>query len=550
MQRTCRMTGQSFEPSFEEMAMRRKFGIEEEPDLHPVFRFMLLGAFWQHWNLYKRTCGKTGKPIISVYPEDCPYPVWHKDEWVKHGDPPGADVDLRKPFFPQMWGVFTRSPIAHNIGVGNENCEYTDDLWYSRNCYLCHSGAHCEDLRYCYRNIKTRDSQFCVFTFDCERCTDLINSHSCFQVLHSFHCWQCTDSAFLYDCRNCTRCMFSSNLRNKQYCFENEQLTKDDFERKVAEWDVRSRTAYDRARQAFQGMMRERAWHRALFIDRSEKSTGNYLDQCKNCQNCYFTTDGMEDCVNVFRASNARDCLDCVSPFGKTELAYLTACPQDQCYDVKCCNDVIQCKWTEYSAHCFQCEHCFGCCGLVGKKYCILNKQYSPEDYEDQKGKIVSAMKTSGEYGQFFPGSFAATPYEETLAGFYWPLSREQGETLGFRMGSGEAKRTPDALDPSMLPDRSDETDMALTKKVFWDDVAKRPFQIQQADIEFSRSLGVPLPSTYYARRLQENFHMIPCSGTLRETACGKCKKKTQTSWPEEYDGRILCEECYLKEVY
>lgn len=550
MQKTCRITGQTFETTAEEMAMRRKLGVEGEPDLHPVFRFMLLGAFWQHWNLYKRSCGKTGKPIISVYPEDCPYPVWHKDEWVAHADPPGGDFDSGRPVFPQLWEIFTHSPIAHNMGVGNENCEYTDDWWYSKNCYLCHSGYKCEDLRYCYRTIDTRDSQFCVFTFDSERCVDVLNSHGCFRVLFSFNCWQCSDSAFLYDCRNCTSCMFCCNLRNKQYCFGNEQLSKKEYERKIADWDCRSHAVYESGKSAFRQMMRERAWHRSIFIDRSEQSTGNYLDECKNCTNCYFLSSGMENCVNVLRAGEATDCLDCIGPAFKTALVYWTTNPQDQCYDVRYCYNVIQCRWSEYCAHCFRCEHCFGCCGLVGKKYHILNKPYSPDAYEQEKKRIVAAMKESGEYGQFFPGYFAATPYEETISGFYWPLDLKQSETFGFRTRQRAAVRPEGTLDPSGIPDRSDEPESSMTKNIFWDAQAQRPFQLQETDIAFARDAGVPLSRTYYARRIQENFRLIPFNGTTRLTACPHCATETPTSWPEEYDGRILCEACYLKEVY
>lgn len=117
-------------------------------------------------------------------------------------------------------------------------------------------------------------------------------------------------------------------------------------------------------------------------------------------------------------------------------------------------------------------------------------------------------------------------------------------------MGKREAVRPPGALDPSAIPDGSDRADNTLTKKTFWDDAARRPFQTPVADIAFVQSLGVPLLSTYYARRLQENFRLMPWNGTLRQVTCGRCDKQTLTSWPEKYDGRILCEQCYLREVY
>ena len=550
MQKTCPMTGQTFEPTVREMEMRKKLGIDGEPTLHPVFRFMLLGAFWQHWNLHKRICDKTGKSIISVFPENCPYPVWQRDEWIKHADPPGTVFDAAKPFFTQLWELFRHSPIPHNLGAGNENCEYTDDWWYCKNCYLCHSGVECQDLRYCYRTIRVRNCQYCVFSFDSDQCVDLINCHICNHVLYAYDSWQCHDSAFLYDCRNCSNCLFSCNLRNKSYCIGNSQLTKEEYEKQLQAWDFRSREIYEHGKAEFMTMLKQRAWHRALFIDRSENANGNYLDECKHCEDSFFLSHRMQDCVNVWRGGEGcRDCLDAVSPYS-SELVFNTALPQDHSYDIRCCYDMIQCKWMEYCAHCFQCEHCFGCCGLVGKKYHIFNISYSPEEYEKRKATIIAHLKNSGEYGNFFPGSFAASPYEESLSGFYWALTQQQAQRYGFWLRNEQLKRASDALDASEIPDRSDGAAADIAQKVFWDTVEHRPFQISDADVAFARDLGVPLPYTYYMRRLQENFRLIPFSGILRKTTCGKCSKQTETGWSQDFDGRILCEECYLKEVY
>jgi hypothetical protein len=44
----------------------------------------------------------------------------------------------------------------------------------------------------------------------------------------------------------------------------------------------------------------------------------------------------------------------------------------------------------------------FGCIGLRGKEYCILNKQYTKEEYETLVPKIIEKMKADGEWGEFF----------------------------------------------------------------------------------------------------------------------------------------------------
>ena len=83
-----------------------------------------------------------------MFSEECPYPVWHKDEWMENANPESAIYDKNKDFWGQVWEVFKNSPIAHNVGVWNENSEYNDDCWYSKNCYLCHSLLKCEDSSY------------------------------------------------------------------------------------------------------------------------------------------------------------------------------------------------------------------------------------------------------------------------------------------------------------------------------------------------------------------------------------------------------------------
>ncbi|MFC1748814.1 hypothetical protein ACFL2V_08400, partial [Pseudomonadota bacterium] len=530
------------------MVLREKLGVEGEPAYSPAYKFMQLGAFWQHWNLYKRNCGKTGKEIVSVFGPDCPYPVWHKEEWIKHADPPGADFDESKDVFPQMWEFFKESPIAHNVGAGNENCEYTEDWWYCRNCYLCHSGVDNEDLRYCYRLLYCKDCQYSVYGEKIELCLDAIYSVNCFKCKYILNCRQCSDSSFLYDCRNCSDCMFCWNLRNKKYCFMNEQLSKEEYEKKITEWDLSSRETYEKGKDLFKKNVLEKAFHRAVYIDRSENCTGDHIDEAKNCTNCYFITTGSEDCINCTRhGANVKDALDNLGFAIETERGYYNALVQAHCYDVKYSYNLITCKFAEYSAHCFQCENIFGCCGLSGKKYYIFNKPYSKEDYEALRAKIIAKMKETEEYGEFFPGYFAANTYEESWSNFYWPLSNEEKGEYGFRSAEQRKQEKPlNFLDSSEVPDNSSDTDESLTQNKFWDSEAGKPFQIFEADIKFAKKIQGPLPNSFYSRRIQENFRWLPFNGKTRTTSCAKCSAEIETGWPTQYDGRILCEKDYL----
>lgn len=74
-------------------------------------------------------------------------------------------------------------------------------------------------------------------------------------------------------------------------------------------------------------------------------------------------------------------------------------------------------------------ENCFGCVGLKDKKeYCILNKQYSKQEYEELFPKIIKHMQSTGEWGEFLDPTLSLHGYNETLAQEYFPLSEQEAQ--------------------------------------------------------------------------------------------------------------------------
>lgn len=334
MQSRCRISGFDFDVSVRETEMRRSFGFETLPDVAPFLRIRHLGAFWPHWALHKRKCDKTGRDIVSVFRPDCPYPVWHKDEWYKSALPPSAKIDFEQTFFAQAEKLFKQCPIPHNSGIGNENCEFTDDWWFSRNCYLCHSGVRCEENRYCYRMIGSRECLYCTFCFECEYCFDATNSEKCYRCVYGLYLKNCQETAFCYDCRNCHDCMFCFNLRNKQYCIGNKQLSREDYEQQKKQFDYSTVAGYAHCQELFRKMMREIAWHRSVYLDFVENSTGNYALRLKNVTHTFFGADG-EDGLNITRFGWAKTALDSIN-LQDAERIFYTAGAQVKTYDVAC----------------------------------------------------------------------------------------------------------------------------------------------------------------------------------------------------------------------
>jgi hypothetical protein len=205
---------------------------------------------------------------------------------------------------------------------------------------------------------------------------------------------------------------------------------------------------------------------------------------------------------------------------------------------------------TDYSAYSAQLENCFGCCGLVRWKNCVMNTSYSTQEYATLRQKIIDHMKSTWEWWQFFPGSFAPNPYDESFSSFYFPLSESEQQSLWYFFLPNSEKNNVSYLNTEELPTTARETTETTTKQTYWDNVAKKPFQILSQDVNLCRELEVCLPYTHYMRRIQENFRRMPYNGTLRSTTCAKTWNEILTSWPAKYDGRIVCEEEYLKIVW
>lgn len=547
MKAICSISGWEFEISEREIALRNALGIDVLPDLMPHLRIRHIGAFWPHWSLHKRMCDKTGRDIISVFRPECPYPVWHKDEWYKSAEPPQAPIDFDQTFFSQAERLFKKCPIPHNSGTGNENCEYTDDWWFGRNCYLCHCGVKNEDNRYCYRLIGCKNSLYCVFSFECEWCFDVINSEKCFQCIYGFYLKNCRDTAFCYDCRNCQDCLFCFNLRNKQYCIGNKQLSREEYEIQKQQFPYDTQIGYQRCKDLFWKMLREIAWHKSNYLDFTENCSGNYLLRLKNMSHTFFGADG-EDWINVTRFWWAKTATDSINLQDAERIIYSSGA-QVKCYDIGFSFMLDNTRFARYSAYSSKCENVFGCCGLLGWKNAILNTPYAQAEYEMLRNKLIGHMKSTGEWGHFFPGSFAPNPYDEGWGSFYFPLSLAEQKQWDYFSLPVTEQHDVKYHHSDDIPSAWEATETS-TLLTYWDESAHKPFQILPQDINFCRKIGVPLPQSHYMRRLQENFAWMPYNGVLRKTKCAQSWVDIETSWSAEYDGRILSEAEYLKKVW
>jgi hypothetical protein len=194
----------------------------------------------------------------------------------------------------------------------------------------------------------------------------------------------------------------------------------------------------------------------------------------------------------------------------------------------------------------------FGCVGLRKKSYCIFNKQYTKQEYEKLLPKLVEKLKTSGEWGNFFPPFISAFAYNEAIANEYMPLTKEEALAQGFRWKDDIPSTTGQGtIEYSKLPKNPEDYNDELLKEVLTCEKCEKNFRLINREVNFYKKNKLGLPSMCFncrheRRMLQRNPR------NLWKGKCAKCTKEIVTSYkPEDQNKyKIYCEKCYQQEVY
>ncbi|MCR4328459.1 MAG: hypothetical protein NUV53_02965 [Patescibacteria group bacterium] len=504
-------------------------------------------SFWVFGRFRKAKSALSGKTIITTFSESVRFPLYSHDEWISDAWDPfayGQDYDPSRLFFEQFAELQAKVPHPHQSGVQNTRCDWSDDVWRSKDCYLSRSVLDCENISYCYRTLNCKNSIDLTYSFDLELCYDCLYCFKCFKTRHAFNSRDCIESAFLYDCRNVQSCFMCWNLRNKSYYILNRPYTKEAYFEKIKEFDLKSRSAVWKYKKEFQEVVAREAIHRQNFNFQVTNSTGNILNECKNCKDCYFL-EYSENCHAIFRGFESKDSAYSV---GSAVEKGVFSVVDGFVYETLATLHTASCRYSAYLDYCEECEYCFGCVGLRKKKYCILNKQYTKEEYELRIANIKADMKNKGEWGKFFPYKLAYGGYNFSLASVFFPESKKHIEKLGGLWEESEDVAAEDAISDD-IPDRIDDVlDDFPTKQLICSKTRRR-FNIASHELMFYRQNGIPVPQYHFDVRTLEQLAslavVIPIKGD-----CSLCGKSITHFYPPEgHYKKIACVECYQQNV-
>lgn len=527
----------------------QKFEIPE-PTNCPLCRLAARTSQRNEQNMYHNTSAITKKPLIALYSPDTEWGkkykiVTHEEWWSENWDGLnyGRDFDFSRTFFDQFHDLCLEIPHVNLIQIANDNCPFTTGTAYCKNCHLINCSENCEDC--CYGKLiqTSRDIIDSDYIYDSELLYECFNVKNCNNCIYTSYSQNCFDCGFSENLKGCKNCFLSTNLNNKEYYFMNEPCAKEDYAKKVQEF-LSTHDNVTRAKEILK-KLREQRVHKYSNIINSENSTGDFLNNCRNCSECYDTNDS-EDCKYINVGVNIKDVFDCCNMYLKPELNYQVL-GTIETYNVIFSIYVFHSQNVAYSEFCYNSSNLFGCSGLRQKKYCIFNKQYTKEEYEILVPKIIEHMKSTGEWGQFFPMSHSPFGYNESVAQDYVPLTKEQALARNYQW------KDPDLKDYKpqtyVVPNSITEATLDILKQLLACETCGKNYRIIAKELDRLKNLSLPIPHNCpdcrHAARMQ-----LRNPPRLWDRSCMKCEAPIQTTYSPEQPEIVYCEKCYLEAVY
>ena len=213
------------------------------PNICPDCRFKMRAQWRNEMRLYSgRKCGLCGKSVLSMYNPKSPYTTYcyecfYSEKW----DPKdyGTEYDKTRPFFDQMKDFLIKVPkinLGISTGAGvNINSEYVNMAGGCRNCYLVFNTSPAEELLYSRGINRGIFSSDIYFGFGFENCYECVNVQESANIFYGQNVTSCVDSYFILSGSGLTNCFGCMNLRNKSNCWFNEQLSQEEYSKRIKE---------------------------------------------------------------------------------------------------------------------------------------------------------------------------------------------------------------------------------------------------------------------------------------------------------------------------
>ena len=557
MNKTCKQCQNEFEIPAEDLEFYKKVPVKiggqeipmDSPDYCVGCRHQKRMAIRNEMFLYHRECDFSKKKIVSMYSEDKPYVIYDQEVWWSDKWDPfdyGMEVDFSRSFMEQFNELQSKVPRMSLNNINAENSEFSNLAFSNKNCYLIFTADFNENTSYSRFSDHNYACADCDYTYNSIECYECLNCEQCNRCIHSQKCINSSGLSFCHDMIGCHDCIGCANLRNKTHYIFNKGYSKEEYEAKKKELGLDTYSGLKKFEAEFEEFLKTQP-RKHLELVNCENSVGDYLRDCKNSEMCY-NGKGLEDCKNMINCYDAKDCMDwdfvglkgssfchemASSALGLVDCHFCMNCWENQ-------NNLYYCEL------CLQSKNLFGSIGLRHKEYCILNKQYSREEYEELVPKIIEHMKAHGEWGNFFPKRLSPFGYNETVAQEYFPVTKEQALEKGWKWKDEEEKVMQE--EGLKLPDSVEEVEDDIVGKAIKCEKTGKGYKLVGSEVDLLKKLGVALPRVAPMQRHKDRMAKRNPWG-LWARNCDKCRVDVRSTYNPDRVEPIYCEKCYLDVV-
>lgn len=556
--RSCLACTTSFEITLNDLTFYESISVPEPlycPDCRQQRRYS-----WRNSrNLYRRTCDLCQKSIVTIYHPDAPYtvycsPCFWGDEWDAREY--AQSIDFTRPFFEQFKELQLKVPRIALLSKASVNSEYTNHATNNKDTYLSFACVGCENVLYSYCIIPGRDCVDCHWVQEgtSDNLYECIHTYQSSKCQYSMWLQNCVECLYSFDLRNCMNCFMCSNLRNKSYCIRNVQYTREEYFKKITELKLDSHQSRKTLYNEWRDMIQNKAVHKAHVIEQSIDSTGNALFNTKNIYNS-FEIDHSENSSECIVGPSVKDSADCYHFYNI-----------EKCYDSHAilnisnslfCHLCYDDSFLTYCDSCHNSNNLFGCVGIRKGDYCILNTQYSKEQYQKLEKELVAHMQNTGEWGQFFPPALSPFGYNETQGNVYMPMTKEEALVKGFNWQDDlRVLREQGSIAMDDLPDSISQTTDTIIKEKLTCESCERNYNIIPRELEFYHTNTIPVPRLCPSCRYMRRVNLRPPRKLFDRTCANSNCLTPDTVFFSPFDPasskspvRVFCESCYKQEI-
>lgn len=486
--------------------------IQENRKKTPWREFVKQIASWQPNVFYKYD------NIVSRYPKTdrigwvIKYDEFYENntpeyyEWISYNHEKGFFENVaslrEKMLFPNMINFFM-----------SENCDYGDVVSKGKNIYLSTFVVNGDENVFYSFGVKDE----CVNVMSSgivwdhsENVYQSLGITNSFAVFYSKYIVNCSNIWFSSNLLGCHDCVMCDGLENMSYCILNKQYTKESYEK--------TKDKILKQKQWYWGSYMKVNGHSNNFA--SNNVSGTYLVESDDIQQGHYTyrIKGGRNIINVWwfeGNSNIYDVVDGWWPslhdiYGVNGIAINS----EHCY-VSC--HVPNCQNVYYSYYLESCSNCLGCFGLKNKEYCILNKQYTKEQYEEKAVIIFKQMEQNDHLWEFFPAEMNPFYFNDTVASLVVDFEKDEVTSAWFLRRDEEIKVDIPSWVETITVDQLDEYEWRsedwserklspeILKKVIVDKEGNY-YRIIPLEFKFLKRYWLPLPRMHWLTRLRSNF--------------------------------------------